>query len=167
MGLIVLEPIASEQTPTLRNLFELYAHDFSEYVPLEIGSDGRFGVPVDPAWWTADDHFPFFIRWNGNLSGFALVRRGSRLTGARDVVDVAELFVVRGSRGKKIGSSAAHALFTAFPGRWEVRVRRANRPALEFWSRAVEAWVGRPVASTPFSSDGVDREVFRIEPSQG
>ena len=158
-----LEPIAQEQAPILRNLFELYVHDFSEFVPLDLKAGGRFDVAIGEQWWTRADHFPFFIRWHGKLCGFALVRRGSRLNaGASDPMDVAEFFVIRGARGKGVGSSAAHALFTAFPGRWEIRVRRVNVAALKFWSRAVETWLGSAVESRPFSSDGVDWDVLTI-----
>jgi len=194
---VVLEPIGKEQAPVLRNLFELYAYDFSEVVPLELGPNGRFDVSPGEVWWGRDDHFPFFIRWNGKLSGFALVRRGSRVTNAAarteaghrseagghpddrahpgagaasnagEPMDVAEFFVVRGARGNQVGAHAAHALFAAFPGRWEIRVRRSNVSAMKFWSRTLETWLGRPVASEPFIVDGVDWDVLRIDSSRG
>ncbi len=157
---VVLEPIAKDQAPVLDNLVELYAHDFSEHVPLDLRPDGRFGVSLGDGWWTRDNYFPFFIRRDGKLSGFALVTRGSRITDSTDVMDVAEFFVIRGARGKKVGTRAAHALYAAFPGRWEMRVRRTNGLALKFWSRAIETWVGRPVTSAPFSSEGVDWDVL-------
>jgi len=160
---VVLEPIAKDQAPILRNLFELYAHDFSEYVPLELSPNGRFDVDLDDRWWTRDDHFPFFVRSQGKLCGFALVKRGSPITGERDVMDVAEFFVVRGARGRKVGTSAAHALFTAFPGAWEIRVRPANVAATKFWARAVEDFIGRPSTGARRSVAGVDWDVFRIE----
>ncbi len=160
---VALEPIAQEQAAVLRNLTQLYAHDFSEHVPLDLDADGRFDVSLGDRWWT-EDHYPFFIRCDERLCGFALVRRGSQLTGATDVMDVAELFVVRGARRRRVGATAARALFDAFPIGWEVRVRQSNAAALAFWSRAVEAWVGRPVASAPVSSGGVDWSVFRMEP---
>ena len=156
-----LEPIAKDQAPILQNLFQLYAHDFSEYVPLELGPSGRFDATAGEQWWSRDGHFPFFIRWNGKLCGFALVRRGSRVTGANDVMDVAEFFVVRGVRGKGVGTSAAHALFAATPGTWEIRIRRANAPAMKFWSRALETRIGHPVACSPFSSEGIDWDLLR------
>src|SRR5262249_44632412 len=143
----VLEPIGRDEgRPVLLSLFELYAHDFSEFVPLDLNANGRFDIAVSDRWWSRDDHFPFFLKWEGKLAGFALVRRGSRITGAYDVMDMAEFFVVRAARGKRVGTSAAHALFAAFPGTWEIRVRRANAPAARFWSRAVEAWTGQTVA---------------------
>jgi len=36
-------PVAPEEQPIVANLLELYAHDFSEFHPVEIGADGKFG----------------------------------------------------------------------------------------------------------------------------
>ena len=146
----------------LGNLLELYAHDFSEYVPLALKPNGRFDIDLGDRWWTAEHHHPFFIRQGGTLCGFALVRRGSRLTAATDVMDVAEFFVVRGARRTGIGRTVAHALFGMFPGAWEIRVRPANVHALRFWSRAVETWLGRPVAIESVPRDGVEWNVLRV-----
>jgi predicted acetyltransferase len=161
---VVLEPIAKEQAPVLLNLLELYVHDFSEHVPLDVKENGRFDIPLGDQWWTRDDHFPFFIRSEGKLCGFALARRGSRVSGAGDVMDIAEFFVLRGVRRKGIGARAAHALLDAFGGAWDVRVRRTNVSAHAFWSRTLEAWLGRPIASSAFSSpEGIDWHIFRVE----
>ena len=46
-------------------------------------------------------------------------------------------------------------------------VRANNVSAMKFWSRAVESWVGRPVESVSFSSEGVDWAVFRIDDVAG
>lgn len=162
MTRVILEPIAKERADVLQNLLELYAHDFSEHVPLALKPSGRFEIDVGEAWWT-EGHYPFFIRCERELCGFALVRRGSRFTRATDVLDVAEFFVVRGARRRRIGATAAHHLFAAFPGGWEIRVRQSNPAALQFWSRTVEEWVGAPVASAPVSFEGVEWNVLRIE----
>ncbi len=162
--MVALEPITRAQAPVLRNLFELYVHDFSEYVPIDLQPNGRFDVRVSDQWWARDDHFPFFIRSNGKLSGFALARRGSRVSTASDIMDVAEFFVIRGARRGGVGAAAALALFSMFPGPWEIRIRRANAGALTFWSRVTASWLGHPVAPRPFSSDGVEWDLLRLEP---
>jgi len=159
---VVLEPIAAEQAFVLANLFELYVHDFSEQVPLELKPNGRFDLPVDDCWWNSGEHFPFFIRSEGTLLGFALVRRGSRVTAATDVMDVAEFFVVRGARGRGVGRSAARALFAAFPGRWEIRVRQSNRAAIAFWQGVARSWQGEPPPWRAFSRAGVDWQVLEL-----
>jgi predicted acetyltransferase len=159
---VSLERIDRESAAVLDNLFQLYAHDFSEHVPIAIAPSGLFGVTPGDEWWSRGDHFAYLIKRQGALAGFALVGGGSRVSEAPGVMDVAEFFVLRGERRKGIGTSAAHALFAEFPRAWEVRVRQTNVPALLFWSRAAETWVGRPVESTPCSIDGVAWNVLRF-----
>jgi predicted acetyltransferase len=158
----VLDPITEDQLPILRNLFELYAHDFSEYVPLDLNATGRFDARIDNKWWTDDDHHAYFVRSGGKLVGFALVRRGSRVTDDPGVMDVAEFFVVRAARRRGTGGKVAHALFSAFPGTWEMRVRHANAPARAFWKRIAVAWNSSSVTSADFTLQGVDWEVIRL-----
>jgi predicted acetyltransferase len=158
---IALVPIALAEAPTLANLLELYAHDFSEYVPLELRQNGRFELVVGNEWWEADDHYPFFVHVEDKLAGFALVRRGSRVTDAADVMDVAEFFVVRGARRRGIGSEVVRELFRVFPGRWEARVRPGNAQALAFWPRAFAACSRQAPQSAKFEKAGVSWQVFR------
>lgn len=164
---VVLEPITRDSLPTLANLFELYAHDFSEHVPLRIQRSGRFEISPGDAWCTRDDHFGYLIQRGAELAGFALVRAGSRVSSTPDVMDVAEFFILRGLRRSGIGTRAAHALFGTFDRPWEVRVRRTNAAALQFWSRVAEAWARQPAASQAFRADGVDWDVLRFGPSRG
>ncbi|MDB4971690.1 MAG: hypothetical protein JWN48_31 [Myxococcaceae bacterium] len=160
---ILLEPIEHARAKVLNALFELYAHDFSECVPLELKESGRFEVSAGEAWWSRPDHHPFFVRVEGRLCGFALVRRGSRLRDDPEVMDVAEFFIVRGERKKGRGRQAALALFERFPGRWEVRVRQANPAALAFWSRVLERPGAGHVDCSTFADGGVDWHVLRAE----
>ena len=160
---IALDPVAKAQAPVLRNLYQLYAHDFTEHVPFAISQTGLFDVAPSEEWWTREGHAPFFIRSSEELAGFALVRRGSRVTADPEVMDVAEFFVLRGMRKKGVGVTAAHALFAAFPGRWEIRVRVTNVSAMVFWSRVVEGWTRRPAVPSPFSAGGIDWQLYCIE----
>jgi predicted acetyltransferase len=159
---VVLEPVTCESAPILGNLFELYAYDFSEQLPLRLKASGRFELAPGEVWWTRADHFAYFIQLRGELAGFALVRAGSSVTNASEVMDVAEFFVLRSVRGQGIGKLAAHALFRAFPGAWEIRVRRTNVAAMRFWSRVAESWVQQPVPTSPFSVEGTDWDLLRF-----
>jgi len=77
---IQLELALREQSPILANLLELYAHDFSEFQPLDIGPDGRFGYKSLPLYWSESNRHPFLIRFDGKLAGLALVKRGSEIS---------------------------------------------------------------------------------------
>lgn len=136
MPQVELIPAVPEQQPVLANLLELYAHDFSDFLQLELSEDGRFGYSHLPEYWSEPDHYPFLIRADGKLAGFVLVQRKS------DAWDVAEFFVVRAYRRHGVGTQAAHQLWKQFPGIWQVRVRTANASALRFWTASISAFVG-------------------------
>jgi predicted acetyltransferase len=117
-------PATAEQQPTLANLLELYADDFSEFHPLEIGASGRFGYPSLPLYWSEPGRYPLLIRMGGNLAGFVLVKRGSEVSGNLTVWDMAD------------------EVWRRFPGPWEVRVMQSNLSAHHFWECAISAFAG-------------------------
>lgn len=133
MSDVTLEPVDLARRDVLDRLFQLYAHDFSAFLPLPLGEDGRFDERVADKWFEKAEHYAFFIRQSGALAGFALVWRGSHVVAGRDTMDVSEFFVVRGARRARVGMRAVHALFERFPGPWEIRVRQSNPDALAFW----------------------------------
>jgi len=153
-------PATQRDAVVLANLFELYAYDFSEMLPLKLGPDGRFGYEPLPLYWQEAHRFPFLVRANGELAGFALVQRGSQVSAATDVWDLAEFFVLRSYRRRSVGLRAAQAVWKMFPGPWEVRVLANNTPALEFWRHAVSDFVGRPSVPTFVEANGETWHVF-------
>jgi predicted acetyltransferase len=110
-------PAPPEQEPVLANMIELYAHDFSEFVDLKLGADGRFGYERLPLYWKEPGRHPFLIKAGGRLAGFVFVRRGSEISDDADVWDVAEFFILRGFRRLGVGTRAAHEVWRKFLGR--------------------------------------------------
>ena len=151
---------AREQEPILANLLELYVHDFSEFLDVEVGSDGRFGYPRLPLYWSEPGRHPFLVRVDGHWAGFALVTRGSEVSGRKDVWDMAEFFVLRGYRRRGIGTQIAQEVWRLFPGWWEVRVMEPNVSARDFWRRAIGAFVGKTGLPVRFEKGGPDWDVF-------
>jgi predicted acetyltransferase len=144
-GLEVI-PASPEQMPILANLIELYAHDFSEFLPIEIGTDGRFGYPALPLYWSEPARHPFLIRLDGKWAGFVLIANNG------PVWDVAEFFILRGCRRRGIGTRAVHQVWKRFPGQWQVRVIETNVSGRRFWADAVSSFVGETVE--PVQTEG-------------
>lgn len=153
---IVAAPV--EDGPVLSNLLELYCHDFSEFMDLEIGRDGRFGYPNLDLYWTDPKRFPFLIYVSGRLAGFLLAQSISERDASR--WDMTEFFILRGYRRASIGVRAASLAFARFPGDWQVRVMRSNQPACAFWDRAVRAFAGEGVAVSRSSANGKEWTVY-------
>jgi len=160
---IEILPAGPEQEPILANLLELYAHDFSEFHDVALGVDGRFGYKHLPLYWKEPDRHPFLVRLDGQLAGFVLVKRGSEVSGDKDVWDVAEFFVVRGCRRRGLGTKVAHEVWRKFPGPWEVRVIQANHGAKQFWERAIREFTGSETPSVSVEKDGDCWHVFSFE----
>jgi predicted acetyltransferase len=156
-------PAAPEQEPILANLLELYVHDFSEFLDIELGEDGRFGYADLPRYWREIDRHPFLVRIDGRWGGFALVRKGSANSGNAVVWDMVEFFVVRRYRRLGIGTRIAHEAWRRFPGKWEIRVMQSNDSARRFWEHAIEEFAGHEVQSSRFEKNGAWCTVFSFE----
>jgi predicted acetyltransferase len=133
MPSVAIAPAGDDERVTIQNLFQLYAYDWSELLAMDVAEDGRFHVGSLDAYEQDERCHPFLLRVDGRVVGFALVCARSRLTGALDVFDMAEFFVLRRYRRQGIGSDAARALFDRFPGAWEIRQRAEHPEATRFW----------------------------------
>jgi predicted acetyltransferase len=160
---IELVPAAPDQESIVANLLELYAHDFSEFHPLELGADGRFGYKPLPLYWSEPDRYPFLIKVDGSLAGLVLVKSESEVSGSEAVWDVAEFFIVRAYRRRGIGMQVAHQVWRTFPGSWQVRVMESNRAASNFWRRAIAAFIGEAIVPARVEKDGECWYVFAFE----
>jgi predicted acetyltransferase len=157
---IELLPATREQQPLLANLLELYAHDFSEFLHLELDEEARFGYADLPLYWSQPDFHPFLVRIEGKPAGFVLVRKGSRVSRKENVWDMAEFFVVRGYRRHGAGTRAAHEVWRRFPGAWEIRVAEANASAHRFWAHAIETFSSSAVVPSRFEKNGAGWRLF-------
>ncbi len=165
MAHIEVLPATLEQKPIVANLLELYAHDFSEFHPVELGADGRFGYRDLSLYWLEPDRHPFLVNVGGKLAGFVLVRKGSKLSGNETVWDMVEFFVVRGYRRRGVGTAIAREVWRRFPGPWEVRVMEANHSAHHFWEQAVTKFTGEAVYPAHIEKNGERWRLFSFESS--
>jgi predicted acetyltransferase len=136
---VVLNAATKDDVVLLSNLLELYIHDLSSAFPnVELGADGRFGYSKLALYWSEPDrHFPFLIRCNSRVVGFALVTRGSPASDDPNVFDVAEFFVSRRYRRTGVGRRAAMLLWNSLPGSWIVRASEGVAGAVPFWRSVV------------------------------
>jgi predicted acetyltransferase len=141
---VTLVPAEPSDEPVLSNLLELYLHDLSDYFPIDLGVDGRFGYyPLAPFLSGLEPRWVFLIRVDSRLAGFALATRSSPLTDDPNDLDVTEFFVSRRYRRAHVGLHAACLLWDRLPGDWIVRVAGNNQRALAFWRTAVSTYTRR------------------------
>lgn len=157
---IEIIPAIQEHEPVISNLFELYVHDFSEFHHLDLDHNGRFRPEYLSCNLKRRSRYPFLISVNGNLAGFAFVKKGSELCGSPAIWDIAEFFVVRAYRKQGIGTRVAQELWRRFPGPWEIRVMMLNYGALRFWGSAIQKFLGITIEPVRVERDDVSWYVY-------
>lgn len=140
MKLEIFQPTI-EQKHVLQNLMELYQYDFSEFESEDVDENGLFGYKYVDYYWTIPTHFPFLIKVDGNLAGFALVREiASEDSSCSSYLKICEFFIMKKYRKEGIGKQAAFQLFDLFQGVWEVAELETNLPAQKFWRKTISEY---------------------------
>ncbi len=160
---IQLIPAKREEEPILANLLELYAHDFTEFLAIDLRPNGRFEYQDLSRYWRDPNHHPFLIKADGKLAGLILIRQDETVSRAEVLWDLAEFFVVRRYRRQGVGTAMAHAVWRKFSGRWQVRVMEANLPGQHFWQHAITQFTGATVESVRIERGGEYWRFFTFE----
>jgi predicted acetyltransferase len=151
---VELQPIAPGEKDVLRRLMQLYLHDFSEFLGDDVDARGEYHYAYFDNYFRPeerDSRHAFFIRADGQLAGFVLVRQ-------RDGENsVAEFFVMRKYRRSAVGTVAARQVFARFPGDWKVAELAANLPAQAFWRKVIAGDTGGAYAEETDAQGVVQR----------
>lgn len=139
--------LASFQEKTiLRNLIQYYLYEFSELDGVVMNESGLFDYHYLDHYWTEPDRYPFLVRVDDKLAGFALLRRGTYFPRQEDQTEtpmiIAEFFVMKNYRRNGVGTQVAFQLFDRFPGRWEIAQEPNNIEGQDFWRRVIGDYCG-------------------------
>lgn len=129
-----------EEKETIFNLMQFYSYDFSEFIDMDVEDGGLYAsYPYLDDYWTEPEiRFPYLIKLNGRIAGFALVRKIQTIE--KTFFSMAEFFVMKKYRRLGIGKQAAIALFDLHPGAWEVFQLETNIPAQYFWNKIISEY---------------------------
>jgi predicted acetyltransferase len=163
---VAIHDAGPDDAATLRNLLQLYLHDFSEVDGHDADESGRFAYDDLAPYWTEPGRRAFLIRVDGRLAGFVLVNREAPLSGSGAAWSIAEFLVMRKYRRRGVGAHVAAEVFRRFPGRWEVSQIAANVAAQSFWRAAIGRCTGGRFDEVYVEGDGWRGpvQVFTIGP---
>lgn len=133
-----------EHIDLIRNLYQFYAYESSDWEQEDVEVDGRFYVHEEhlARYWQAPQWSASLVLVDGFIAGFLLVER-SELPGI-DALELADLFVLKKYRRRGIGRALATQVLASGENDWLVRFYRQDELAQAFW-RAVRAGLQRPV----------------------
>ncbi len=150
-GVLVREASPADRV-LIRNLYPLYLHDLTAFTDLyDVDERGFFYPDYLPDWLSrqSPSMHPLVIREGGRPAGFALVGQAPfpHMSPGRDY-RMCEFFVLNRARRRGVGRRAAHAIFTLFPGVWEVSELPRNIGAVSFWRRVIGEHTGGAFTDT-------------------
>lgn len=150
-----------EAGPILRNLFELYLHDLSEWFGFETKEDGSYSRPLEK-YWTLGYECCLLYRSSIPI-GFAITGPAGEWIEDASARDLRDFFIVRKHRRRHLGAAFARWIWNQHPGPWLVRVNSRNRPAVGFWQAAISAHTAGDYAEEPHDVEGLPWIHFRFQ----
>lgn len=133
-----LVPASLEDYPVLQNMARFYVYDLSEYMDYEMPGNGLYDCIDFAKYWDSPDSFPFLIRYDNDLAGFAIIDKKGSVPGTQ--YNMAQFYLARRFKRKGLGRLAAYRCFDQFRGTWEIMVMPGNEGAYRFWRAVIKAY---------------------------
>ncbi|WP_314383514.1 GNAT family N-acetyltransferase [Pseudomonas brenneri] len=133
-----------EQAELIRNLYQFYAYESSDWEQEDVEADGRFYIHEEhlSRYWQDPQWSANLLLVDGYIAGFLLIER-SELAGI-NALELADLFILKRYRRKGIGRAMATQVLTSGEADWLVRFYDQDEASQAFW-RSVLDHLPRPV----------------------
>ena len=135
------------------NLMSLYLFEHSATTERQIEPDGAYRYSSLDVFWAEAGCYPFLIRTDGELAGFALVAERRLFEEGQEGHLIAEFFILPTHRLRGIGQAAAGLIFSQFPGEWWIPQPHWNEAAQAFWRTVVKRYSGGNFSEDPWIWD--------------
>ena len=122
----------ADETDLLLEHWQLYMQDLALFRNLNIENDGRYRDDRLRTYLAYEEHWPLVIRNDGEVAGFALVRKSKP-----DTHLIGEFFIKPESRRAGIGAAAVAQILQKFKGNWEIPFQNENPIAASFWRKTI------------------------------
>ncbi|QVM93510.1 GNAT family N-acetyltransferase [Pseudomonas entomophila] len=121
-----------DQADLVRNLYQFYAYESSDWEQEDVEVDGRFYIhePHFERYWQSPGWSATLVLVDGFIAGFVLVER-SELPGI-DAFELADLFILKKYRRLGIGRAVARQFLCEGDADWLLRWHGADAVATQF-----------------------------------
>ncbi|MGF6099031.1 GNAT family N-acetyltransferase [Pseudomonas sp. 18175] len=141
-----------EEAELIRNLYQYYAYESSDWEQEDVEVDGRFYIHDEhlARYWQDPQWSANLLLVDGYIAGFLLIEN-SELPGI-DALELADLFILKRYRRKGIGRAIASQVLCSGAANWLVRFYDQDEVSQAFW-RTVLDNLPRPVQSLELDDD--------------
>ncbi|MFC6299457.1 GNAT family N-acetyltransferase [Pseudomonas spelaei] len=141
-----------EHAELIRNLYQFYAYESSDWEQEDVEVDGRFYIHEEhlARYWQAPQWSANLLLVDGYIAGFLLIE-SSELPDL-NALELADLFILKRYRRKGIGRAIATQVLTSGDANWLVRFYDQDEASQAFW-RSVMDGLPRPVQAIELEDD--------------
>ena len=149
-------PAGIDQRQLVRNLYQFYAYDSSDWEAEDIGSDGLFYIddPYFNKYWETEGWSANLLKVNDAIAGFLLIEQCDIPN--VEAPEFADFFVFKKFRRQGVGRKVVESVIANSPSAWVVNVFEEDKNANEFWQSLFRASLFRSFREI---KDPHDREV--------
>lgn len=132
---IELQNITIGKKELLRNLFELYTYDFSDYMDVDVDDHGRLAEGYINRYFHSSAYHSYLIVCAGKIAGFVIVKAE-----APHLYTIDQFFIMKKYRRTGLGKTVACRIFDKHQGQWRIAQMAANLPAQAFWRKVISSY---------------------------
>lgn len=147
--MIELIDIKEEDRKLFWNIHQKYLYEMTNYYDDKMDECGNYQYGYFDAIFTEEKREAYFIYYNGNLTGFAMINPYSYIEESPDYV-MAEFTVFPIYRKHHIASKAVELIFEKHVGSWEIKYNEKNTPAKELWNKICAKYKPRKIHLNEF-----------------
>ena len=136
--MVELTAVSIKDKEILNNLMEKYLYEFSQWDKNDINENGLYDYPYLDCYFTEENRFPYFIKFNGKLAGFALISDYPEVEGEKTDLCLSEFFIMHKFRRKGIGKEAVRLILDRHHGKWQLKRHPHNTASVCFWDSVIK-----------------------------
>jgi predicted acetyltransferase len=137
---IKIEPIEKGKKEILRNLFEKYDYELSQYTDQDVNDLGLYGFDYLDYYWTESNRYAFFIKINNKLAGFILVNDYPAIRKLETNYTMDSFFIMYRYRRQGIGKLSVKYILDKFKGKWQLNIIPKNKLSKDFWIKTIDEY---------------------------
>lgn len=138
---IKLVRIESKDKSILQNLFQLYMHDITASLPMDVNEHGLFEYNYIDCYFTEENRYAYLIYIDNKIGGFALIDDEFMVLDKKrnaPCYDFSEMFILNSYKKKGYGDKIVKQIFDMYKGNWEIRPVPRSEGAKRFWLKVVK-----------------------------
>lgn len=133
--------IESKDKSILQNLFQLYMHDITASLPMDVNDHGLFEYDYIDYYFTKDNRYAYLIYIEDKIAGFVLIDDEFMVLDKQNnapCYDFSEMFILNAYKKKGYGEIVVNKIFDMYKGNWEIRPVPRSEGAKRFWLKVVK-----------------------------